>query len=61
MFSKKKEAGSSSERSARHSRGWNDVRTHLQKTDSLRVLDFGLTSPSNINYPYIPRPQCIHG
>jgi SAM-dependent methyltransferase len=51
MFSRsKKESGSSSERSARHSRGWNDVRTHLQKTDSLRVLDFGLTSPSNINY-----------
>jgi SAM-dependent methyltransferase len=51
MFSRsKKEGGSSSERSARHSRGWNDVRTHLKKTDSLRVLDFGLTSPSNINY-----------
>jgi SAM-dependent methyltransferase len=54
MFDKfKREAGStavSSERSARHSRGWNDVRTHLQQSDSLRVLDFGLTSPSNINY-----------
>jgi SAM-dependent methyltransferase len=54
MFSKlKRDAGSgttSSERPARHSRGWNDVRTHLQKSDTLRVLDFGLTSPSNINY-----------
>jgi SAM-dependent methyltransferase len=52
MFSRKKETGSgfSSERAARHSRGWSDVRTHLQNSDTLRVLDFGLTSPSNINY-----------
>jgi len=54
MFNRfKRDAGSSllsSERASRHSRGWNDVRTHLQKSDSLRVLDFGLTSPSNINY-----------
>ncbi|WP_263379361.1 class I SAM-dependent methyltransferase [Granulicella paludicola] len=26
------------------------MRRHLQETDSLRVLDFGLTSPANINY-----------
>jgi len=48
-----KESGSAtawSERSIRHSRGWNDVRTHLQKSEALRVLDFGSTSPSNINY-----------
>ena len=53
MFSKKREPGLSalnSERPPRHSRGWSDVRAHLQKSDSLRVLDFGLTSPSNINY-----------
>lgn len=49
----KREPGSSAplvEHSARHSRGWNEVRAHLQKTDGLRVLDFGATSPSNINY-----------
>jgi SAM-dependent methyltransferase len=49
----KKESGSvtpSAEGYSRHSRGWNDVRTHLQKSDSLRVLDFGSTSPANINY-----------
>jgi SAM-dependent methyltransferase len=40
----------SSERPPRHSRGWIEVRTYLEKTGSLRVLDFGTTSPSNINY-----------
>jgi SAM-dependent methyltransferase len=40
----------SSERPPRHSRGWIEVRTYLEKTSSLRVLDFGTTSPSNINY-----------
>jgi SAM-dependent methyltransferase len=54
MFSKnKRDSGSQSavtDRPARHSRGWNDVRSHLQKSESLRVLDFGATSPSNINY-----------
>ncbi len=40
----------SSERPPRHSRGWIEVRTYLEKTPSLRVLDFGTTSPSNINY-----------
>ena len=37
-------------RAPRHSRGWIEVRTYLEKTPSLRVLDFGTTSPSNINY-----------
>lgn len=54
MFGKsKRETGLgalSSERAPRHSRGWGDVRSHLQKSESLRVLDFGLTSPANINY-----------
>ena len=43
-------ASHGSDRPARHSRAWNDVRTHLQKSDALRVLDFGATSPANINY-----------
>ncbi|MGA7156695.1 MAG: class I SAM-dependent methyltransferase [Acidobacteriaceae bacterium] len=49
----KKERGSSthsSERPPRHSRGWIEVRTYLEKNPSLRVLDFGTTSPANINY-----------
>ena len=54
MFSKfKKEPGSaahSTARPPRHSRGWIEVRTYLQQAQSLRVLDFGSTSPVNINY-----------
>ena len=49
----KKEHGStanSAGRLPRHSRGWVEVRTYLQKSESLRVLDFGSTSSANINY-----------
>ncbi len=49
----KKEHGSTAhatERPLRHSRGWAEVRSYLQQADSLRVLDFGSTSPANINY-----------
>ena len=49
----KKGHGSSahpSVRPPRHSRGWIEVRNYLDNTSSLRVLDFGTTSPSNINY-----------
>lgn len=49
----KKESGSTPHtagRQPRHSRGWIEVRSYLQKTESLRVLDFGSTSPVNINY-----------
>jgi SAM-dependent methyltransferase len=49
----KKEHGStahSAGRQPRHSRGWIEVRKYLQKSESLRVLDFGSTSPVNINY-----------
>ena len=38
------------ERSMRHSRGWKDILEHLKRSDGLRVLDFGATSPANINY-----------
>lgn len=38
------------ERSSRHSRGWAGLHQHLQTNESLRVLDFGATSPTNINY-----------
>src|ERR1700739_9180 len=49
----KKDRGSSAhsaERPPRHSRAWIEGRTYLENTPSLRVLDFGTTSPSNINY-----------
>ena len=49
----KKDRESASNRSAgytRHSRGWVDLLKQLQTRESLRVLDFGATSPSNINY-----------
>ena len=34
----------------RPSRGWADVLAFLKASDSLRVLDFGTTSPANINF-----------
>jgi hypothetical protein len=39
----------SGEKSGRHSRGWKDILDHLKTSDGLRVLDFGATSPANIN------------
>lgn len=41
---------SSSERISRHSSGWAQVRKFLASQDSLRVLDIGPTSPTNISY-----------
>jgi len=35
---------------SRHSRGWADLLEHLKSSENLRVLDFGATSPANINY-----------
>jgi len=34
----------------RPSRGWAEVLAYLKSNDSLRVLDFGTTSPANINF-----------
>jgi len=55
MFSMfKKDRGPSSHhatgRRTRHSRGWGDLLKHLKASEGLRVLDFGATSPANINY-----------
>jgi SAM-dependent methyltransferase len=52
IFKKDKADGDigSGERSLRHSRGWKDILEHLKQSDGLRVLDFGATSPANINY-----------
>ncbi len=38
------------ERAARHSRGWGELSKFLRSREGLRVLDFGATSPANINY-----------
>lgn len=43
-------AGGHSGDRIRPSRGWADVLGFLKANDSLRVLDFGTTSPANINF-----------
>jgi hypothetical protein len=45
-----KDSSHAAERPARHSRGWASVLAHLKTSEGLRVLDFGSTSPTNINY-----------
>src|SRR5580704_15616968 len=37
-------------RMPRHSSGWKELMKHLQTQESLRILDIGPTSSSNINY-----------
>jgi SAM-dependent methyltransferase len=43
-----KEAGG--DRVPRHSSGWKELLKHLRTQDSLRILDIGPTSSTNINY-----------
>lgn len=50
LFKKDRGAGGASEQTSRHSRGWADTLAHMKATEGLRVLDFGSTSPANINY-----------
>ena len=42
--------GSESGRVPRHSSGWNELLKHLKGQESLRILDIGPTSSTNINY-----------
>jgi SAM-dependent methyltransferase len=49
IFSRDKSSQGATER-LRHSRGWSEVRAHLKANEGLRVLDFGSTSPANINF-----------
>ena len=42
--------GSDASRINRHSSGWNELLKYLRSQDSLRILDIGPTSSSNINY-----------
>jgi len=52
IFKKERQTGVAGpiERSVRPSRGWADVLAHMKEHEGLRVLDFGATSPANINY-----------
>jgi SAM-dependent methyltransferase len=45
-----KASSHAAERPPRHSRGWGTVLAHLKSSEAQRVLDFGATSPANINY-----------
>lgn len=42
--------GPAGDRTPRHSSGWKELLKHLQTHESLRVLDIGPTSSTNINY-----------
>jgi hypothetical protein len=42
--------GSDASRVPRHSSGWKELLKHLREQESLRILDIGPTSSSNINY-----------
>src|SRR5271168_4044595 len=42
--------GSDAGRTPRHSSGWNELLKYLRDTESLRILDIGPTSSTNINY-----------
>lgn len=42
--------GTSAGRTPRHSSGWKELLKHLSAQESLRVLDIGPTSSTNINY-----------
>src|SRR3984957_7194843 len=42
--------GSDASRINRHSSGWNELLKYLRSQDSLRILDIGPTSSTNINY-----------
>jgi SAM-dependent methyltransferase len=55
MFGKSKKSSQfedspAREISSRHSRGWSEILEYLKKNEAMRVLDFGATSPANINY-----------
>jgi hypothetical protein len=42
--------GGTGDRVPRHSSGWKELLKHLQTQESLRILDIGPTSSTNINY-----------
>src|ERR1700676_4698426 len=42
--------GNNSGRVPRHSSGWKEMLKHLRERESLRILDIGPTSSTNINF-----------
>lgn len=51
FFASREEKGTRTpERIPRHSSGWGQLLKELREQQELRVLDFGLTSPTNINF-----------
>src|SRR5580698_6184783 len=42
--------GADATRVPRHSSGWKELLKHLRDAESLRILDIGPTSSTNINY-----------
>ncbi|MDE3105558.1 MAG: class I SAM-dependent methyltransferase [Acidobacteriota bacterium] len=42
--------GNTTDRVPRHSSGWKELLAHLKSRESLRILDIGSTSSTNINY-----------
>ena len=52
LFGSKEKGGSQrgSERVPRHSSGWKELLKHLGSEESLRILDIGPTSSTNINF-----------
>ncbi|WP_263385275.1 methyltransferase domain-containing protein [Granulicella arctica] len=52
FFGNQDKAGGSGNttKTPRHSSGWAQLLTHLRANESLRILDIGPTSSSNINY-----------
>src|ERR1700733_13399286 len=42
--------GANAARVPRHSSGWKELLKHLRSEESLRILDIGPTSSTNINY-----------
>src|SRR5580698_11159495 len=42
--------GADATRVPRHSSGWKELLKHLRTEESLRILDIGPTSSTNINY-----------
>jgi SAM-dependent methyltransferase len=48
--SEKTNASSAAARPSRSSSGWKDIHAYLEENPEQRVLDFGATSSSNINY-----------
>ena len=50
LFRRQESSGALDKQPPRVSSGWGDILTWLKQSEGLRVLDFGPTSPQNINF-----------